>query len=96
MINDAYKIFQLQDNQNVLKFKVKNGQYNIDYILTLSKVFNNNQFMSSTAVQTSQGIGPKFLYPRNWNDSLNHFQFFEIRKSLAGKSYCDFKPRNST
>ena len=26
----------------------------------------------------SQGIDPKFLYFQNRNDSLNHFQFFEL------------------
>ena len=44
----------------------------------------------------AQEIWPKLLYPRNRNSPLSHFQFFEIRKSLAGKSYGDFKPRNST
>ena len=38
----------------------------------------------------SQGIGPKIGYPQNQQDSLNHFQFFEIKKSLIEKSSVDF------
>ena len=35
-------------------------------------------------------------YPQDQHHSLNHLQFFEIKKSLTQKSYFDFLFRNST
>jgi len=37
----------------------------------------------------SQGIEQKLLYPQNQHDSLNQFQFSEIKKSSTEKSYFD-------
>ena len=39
----------------------------------------------------SQGVGPKFLYPRNRNDSLNHFQFFRNKKIAHRKKLWRFQ-----
>ena len=37
-----------------------------------------------------QGFVPKFWYPRNQHNLLNHFQFFEIKKIIDIKKLCRF------
>ena len=54
--------------------------------------FSISKKLAKISKSNSQGIDPKFAYAQNRNDSLNHFQFFTIKKSLAEKSYCDLNP----
>ena len=41
--------------------------------------FSSGKKLAKISKSNSQGIDPKFLYVQNRNDSLNQFQFFEIK-----------------
>ena len=57
------------------------------------RIFKN---FSKFSKSNSQRIGPKVWYPQNQHDLLNHFQFFQIKKSPIEKRSVDLKSRNST
>ena len=56
----------------------------------------NFKYWEKISKSNSQGIIPKFWYPRNQRNSLSQFKILEIKKSPTQKSYNDILSRNSS